>query len=232
MATFVGAGPTSILHFYSQFVEKCNSEKILETHACLVVPCVLMEKVTDHFLAEKDASSYIGLHYWPKYVNYFLPAYPTTMATRNKVMPVKDLKQLLRKTEVEFSLRVHEIAYRCDKAYLLEAKMSNLIFGLQSTIQTIIAHETKEHDDRRRSFQDVIQKARKESKANCACLTRPTVHRKAFFASSRLDQDSEEHASMMYGKWSNHAYHGPQKPVGPPPRTPDPIENHRRDRPG
>lgn len=123
----------------------------------LIIRSVLQRKVLDNFPAARNASFYTGLRYWLEYVNYFLSTYATTTAIQNKVMCFKDLKQLPRQTEVEFSSRIIEIAYQCGNAFSLENKNFAFDFGLQSNIQTIAAHEMKELENKRRSFESVIE---------------------------------------------------------------------------
>lgn len=100
--------------------------------------------------------------------------------------------------------------------FSLKDTISTFVFGLQPAIQTIVVHETEEIGNKRRSFENLIQKARKESEAFCARLTKLAINWSAFYVSLRSDQD-KNHAFMMYQKKNAHAYHGSKKQVMPPP---------------
>lgn len=92
---------------------------------------------------------------------------------------------------------------------MLEGKIPKLLFGLQSTTQTIVAHKTKELDNKRRSFDNIVQIAQKEGETYQTRLTELAVNQDAFYFSSRSDENSKDHAFLVHQKSSNRAYHGP-----------------------
>lgn len=152
MTTFDRVDQITILHFLAKFVEECDLEQISEGQACLMIPNILKGKALGYFLTSRNAESCTGLCYWQEYVNVFLSAYATTTAILAEVMQFKDLKQLPRETQVEFSAQVNTIAYCCGNEFSLEDKISTHIFGLQSAIQIIAAPETEEFEDMRGTF--------------------------------------------------------------------------------
>lgn len=115
-----------------------------------------MWKAFDNFFETRNASPYTEVHYWMVYVNFFF-MYATSTAIRTEVMRFKNLKQLPRKTEAEFSSWVNKIAYQCENASLVENKISTRVFRLQYNVQTINVHGTKELDNNRRSFEHVFK---------------------------------------------------------------------------
>lgn len=125
-------------------------------------------------------------------------------------MHIKALQLLSRKTEVEFSGWVDKIAYRWANAFSLKDKAYTFVSELQAAIETVVVYKTKELDDNRRSFENVFQIAQDESEAYRACLTKPTLSRKGFYASSHRDNDEK---FIMFGKTQNLVYRGPPKPV-------------------
>lgn len=92
------------------------------------------------------------------------------MAIQNEVKQPKGLKQLPRESDIESSAPVKEITYRFGNAFSLKEKYSAFIFGLKSNIQTIVADETEELGDRKRSFENLTQIARKVEEAYRARL--------------------------------------------------------------
>lgn len=146
-------------------------------------------------------------------------------------MNYKDLKQLPRETKVGFSALVNPIAYHCGNAFSLEDKISTFIFGVQSAIQTIVAHETEELKDTRRTFENFIQIARKEGKSNRARLPKFIVTCEAVYASPHRGEDKDE-TLMMYGKRRGRLFQSFSKRVVQPPRIPGPTINYRQDCPG
>lgn len=65
-------------------------------------------------------------------------------AIRHKVMQPKDLKQSSSETRVKFSAHLDKIDYQCDNELPSESKVSAFVFRLQTVIQAILDHETKE----------------------------------------------------------------------------------------
>lgn len=103
----------------------------------------------DQFLVASKASSYSALRCWLEYTNVFLSMYFTTTAIRDEVMQFRHLKQVPHKTDIELSSRINEMAYECGSAFTSENKIPTFLIRLQSTIQTSVAHETEEPDDKR-----------------------------------------------------------------------------------
>lgn len=159
-------------------------------------------------------------------VKHFLSIYNTTTAIRNEVMKFKDRRQVPPETKIEFSLWENTIAYRCSNAFSLKDKISTFLLWLQSAIQTIVAHETEELDDRRRTFKNLIQIARKEGEACRAHLTKAVkTHDDIYVRSLRKDFKALE----MYGKRGHHAFQGSSKIVIPVPRIPGLVIEYHQD---
>lgn len=96
-------------------------------------------------------------------------------------------------------MRVNTLAYRYGNAFSLENKNSGIILGLQSAIQTIVVHETKELDDKRRTYENVFQIAQKEDNAYRARLPNSLATRDGLYFGPQQQEDEEE-ALMLYGK--------------------------------
>lgn len=90
---------------------------------------------------------------------------------------------------MKFSARANNISFRCGFAFSLEKNVSTLIFGLQGAVQTIVADETEELDDKRQMYKSVIQMTRKEGKAYRVRRTISTLSQKTSYASQLHEND-------------------------------------------
>lgn len=146
-----------------------------------------------------------------EHTNYFFSKYFTSTSIWNGFIRFKVLKQLGRKTKIEFSLRVNERAYRCGNASLSVGKLSKIMFESQSTTQVSVACDTEDLHDRRRSFKRVIQIAQIYCRAYRAQHAKLADNGEAFYASSRSDQDNKGQAFTTHPERTDHVYHKPQK---------------------
>lgn len=73
------------------------------------------------------------------------------------------------------------------------------IFRLQSTIPTIIAHDTEELEDNRRTSENVTQLEQEKEEAYRARLNKPLVTFETLYTSP-FEQEGDGDAPMMYGK--------------------------------
>lgn len=115
-------------------------------------------------------------------------------------MLLRGLKQLHCDTKIKFRSRVNAIACRCGNAFLLENMISTFTTGVQSAIHTAVAYQTEELDDKKRSFENGIQTARKEFDACHARVTKHAVNSESSHASLHHDKISKDHAFLTYNK--------------------------------
>lgn len=116
-------------------------------------------------------------------------------------MQLKHLKQFPHKSEVELSSRINKISYQYGNEFSSKNKIFAFVFRLQSTNQSVVAHNTGDLYNRRRTFKNIIQIAWKKGESYGARLTGPVVNREASYARHLHD---EEEAFMMYEKSKNY----------------------------
>lgn len=82
---------------------------------------------------------------------------------------------------------------------MLYAKILTIFFGLQSAIQTIVAHKIEELKDESGTFKIGIQVARKEGDTYRACLPKPIETREVLYAVPHKKEDDDD-LLMIYKK--------------------------------
>lgn len=107
-----------------------------------------------------------------------------------------------------------KFVYQWGNAFFLERKDYAFVFGIQEMIQAIGAHKTGELDDKSRSFENVIQTARKNDEASPARLIIPKVFGETIYSGPHHNNDD---AFIVDRKSQNQVYRGsPNRVVSSP----------------
>ena len=165
---FNGQDPILVFDFLSRFVEQADTLRMTEMQAFVALPHYLSGTAENQFRAIRNGARSGGVTCWSEAVQYFLRTYATPSAIREAVNHLRDIRQLPKETELEYSARLNNAAYRCGNVYDETDKMTFFINGLSPTIRNIVARHRESQPRRSLTYEELVQFARDEGESHRA----------------------------------------------------------------
>ncbi len=162
---FDGTDPVMVFDFLTRLTEEADTIGMTESQAFLALPHYLGGAAAEQFRASKHGGHSGGVTNWPAAVNYLLATYATPSAIRDATQAYRNLKQKAEESELAFSARVSQAAYRCGNVFDETDKMSTFVNGLQPTIRTLVARHRESVSAKRLTYTALAQYAKDEGEA-------------------------------------------------------------------
>ena len=162
---FDGSDPIMVFDFLSRFVEEADTLAMSEAQAYLCLPYFLTHTASSAFRAAKAGSQTGGVKVWPEAVQFLLRTYATNGAIRQALAAFRSVRQAPNESEMEYSAKLTNAAYRCGSIHSDVEKMTHFIDGLSPTIRTIVARFREDTPRWEVTYERLVQFARDEGDA-------------------------------------------------------------------
>lgn len=162
---FSGEDPIMVFDFLTRFVEEADTIGMSEGQAFVALPHFLTGTASQQFRASKNSSRSGGVSSWPEAVQYFIRTYATPATLREAVEQLRNLKQGVNETEMDFATRINQAAYRCGNVHDEVDKMTYFVNGLLPEIQPRVMRFREDQPRYELTFERLVQFARDEGLA-------------------------------------------------------------------
>lgn len=162
--------PVIVFDFLTRLVKRTRTLGVYEARSFLSLSKLLPGPAEIHLQSIQNGAHFDLVICCPKVVNLFLCTYSTPAATYNAVNNLQNICRMPRQNKLENCKPINGAAQRCRNVYDKVDKMTFIVNGLSSSIQTVIARFPESETQRKLSCKDLFCSSQDKTNSRWARL--------------------------------------------------------------